>query len=234
MLQDHNGVAAVGGRCLGEEFLAPRVRRENDASRFRRIFAKGLVSAHIERCQMVFPRKRTEFFKNSQRKPLQLGQSGTGGWGRCAEILEEKGSCSVDSLLIVADDCPQTGRGEPVDGIHHPQNYSEGQSAAMAVNEKQDADAEYAGAFGQGRPFRQLAGMKRLPVLFFVIGEVCRPRGSDSRHPEFRLSGPRIPVGQPLPARFGPMHDPRFVWQPLRHERRAVPVHFLRASWADV
>lgn len=109
-------------------------------------------------------------------------------------------------------------------------NYSEGQSAAMAVNEKQDADAEYAGAFGQSRPFRQLAGMKRLPVLFFVIGEVCRPRGSESRHPEFRLSGPRIPVGQPLPARFGPMHDPRFVWQPLRHERRAVPVHFLRAS----
>ena len=42
----------------------------------------------------------------------------------------------------------------------------------MAVNEKQDADAEYAGAFGQSRPFRQLAGMKRLPVLFFVIGVI--------------------------------------------------------------
>ena len=146
----------------------------------------------------------------------------------------ERADGAVDSPLIVADDRPQAGRGEPVNGIHHPQNYSEGQSAAMAVNEKQDADAEYAGAFGQSRPFRQLAGMKRLTVLFFVIGEVCRPRGSDSRHPEFRLSGPRIPVGQPLPARFGPMHDPRFVWQPLRHERRAVPVHFLRASWADV
>ena len=99
-------MAAVGGRGLGEQFLATRVRRENDASRFRRIFAKGLVSAHIERSQMVFPRKRTEFFKNSERKPLQLGQSGTGGWGRCAEILEEKGRSLVDSPLIVADDCP--------------------------------------------------------------------------------------------------------------------------------
>lgn len=66
MLQDHNGVAAVGGRGLGEQFLAPRVGRQNDASRFRRILAKGFVSAHIERCQMVFPRKGAEFFKNSE------------------------------------------------------------------------------------------------------------------------------------------------------------------------
>ena len=43
----------------------------------------------------------------------------------------------------------------------------------MTVNEKQDADAEYAGAFGQGRPFRRLAGMTRLPVVFRVMGEVC-------------------------------------------------------------
>ena len=99
-------MAAVGGRGLGEEFLAPRVRRENDASGFRRILAKGLVSAHIERSQMVFPRKRTEFFKDSERKPLQLGQSGTGRWGRRAEILEEKGSRLVDSPLIVADNGP--------------------------------------------------------------------------------------------------------------------------------